>query len=180
MISIKETIVVEGRDDLINLKRFISSDIIVTRGFGLSKDTIKKIEYAYNKNGIIIFTDPDSAGERIRKKLTKLFPKAKHAFISKLDATINGDVGVENALKETIIHALNKVRTLRKCSFEFSIKDLYYYRICGSNDSSRRRDRLGAILGIGYANAQSFLTKLNNYNISREEFIEGIRLLDEN
>jgi ribonuclease M5 len=45
--------------------------------------------------------------------------------------------------------------------------------------SSRRRDLLGAELGIGYGNAKQFLNRLNRYGITRDEFdiaIERIKV----
>ena len=40
--------------------------------------------------------------------------------------------------------------------------------------SSHRRDELGKILGIGYGNAKQFLSRLNNYGVSREEFEQAL------
>ena len=81
---IKEVLVVEGRSDVARIQAsHIDVDMITTDGFSLRKDTLEHIQRAYEKRGIIILTDPDSAGERIRMYLSKRFPKAKHAFVSR-------------------------------------------------------------------------------------------------
>ena len=64
---IKEVIVVEGRDDEAAVKKAVDAEIITTHGYGISQKTYRRIEEAYERCGIIIFTDPDFAGENIRK-----------------------------------------------------------------------------------------------------------------
>jgi len=51
MKKIKEVIVVEGRDDEINLKRFFDCEVIRTNGFGISRETYKKIKTAHKNQG---------------------------------------------------------------------------------------------------------------------------------
>ena len=62
---VKEIIVVEGRDDTAAIKRAVDANTIETHGFGIRKETWDLIEKAYNEKGIIIFTDPDFAGNEI-------------------------------------------------------------------------------------------------------------------
>ncbi|MEE1361747.1 MAG: DUF4093 domain-containing protein, partial [Selenomonadaceae bacterium] len=125
--------------------------------------------------GIIILTDPDCAGERIRKFFAKRFPEAKHAFVPKEDATAHDDIGIEQASPEAIRTALEKVRTLDwNPTNEFTSADLIMNGLSGSNASSERRAVIGAKLGIGYANAKTFLTRLNHYGVTREEFEKAI------
>ena len=50
--------------------------------------------------------------------------------------------------------------------------------LSGSDSASERRAKAGAILGVGYANAKTFLTRLNHYGVTREEFNEAIKALD--
>ena len=68
-LKIKEAVIVEGRDDTAAVKRGVDCHTIETHGFGISKSTFEAIEKAYNTIGIIILTDPDVAGEKIRKRL---------------------------------------------------------------------------------------------------------------
>lgn len=176
---LKEVLVVEGKMDTVAIKRAVEADTIETGGFTLAPFTLKKIEAAYKKRGIIILTDPDGAGERIRKYLTERFPLAGQAFIPKIDATAHNDVGVEQAQPEAIRIALSKVRYHEiEPRTEFSSRDLFLYNLSGSGDAKNRRDRLGAKLGIGYSNAKQFLARLNSYGITREEFFSEVEKLD--
>ena len=67
---IKQVIVVEGKSDIARVGMAVDADMIATEGFALKKTTIEKIRYAYEKRGIIILTDPDGPGERIRHRLS--------------------------------------------------------------------------------------------------------------
>ncbi len=178
---IKEVLVVEGKMDVVAIDKAVEADCIITGGFGLNKRCLSDVEQAYKKRGIIIMTDPDSAGERIRKFLAKRFPEAKHAFVPKEDATANNDIGIEQASPEAIRKALEKVRTLDWNPTEtFTGTDLMIHGLSGSDSASERRARAGAILGVGYANAKTFLTRLNHYGVTREEFNEAVKAIDDN
>ena len=176
---IKEVLVVEGKMDVLAVGRAVEADCIVTDGFRLSPRTLSSIRDAYKRRGVIILTDPDPAGERIRRYLSKKFPEAKHAFISKEDATANDDIGVEQASPEAIRVALEKVRTLDWHPVErFKAADLISARLSGGEMASVRRARLGVMLGVGCANAKTFLKRLNHYGVTREEFSAALSELD--
>ena len=171
---LKEVLVVEGKMDIVAVRRAMDADCIITDGFHFSNNAIKNIKAAYEKRGIIILTDPDQAGERIRKYLTKKFPKAKHAYIPKTDATLADDIGVENASPESIRKAISKVRTVEiKPQKIFTESEMIRLGLSGSEKSSEFRDKIGAELGIGYGNVKTFVRRLNNYGITREEFQEA-------
>ena len=178
MTEIKEIIVVEGRDDSAAVKRAVSAGIIETHGFGISAKTWDLIQKAYDQKGIIIFTDPDFSGRRIRKRLSEKFPKAKHAWLSMADAAgaaQNDGIGVENASPSAILEALANAR----CEFEcilpvFTREDMRRLGFAGAPDSSARRAAVGKALGLGYANAASFLNMLNKYGVTTEKMNEAL------
>lgn len=177
---LKEVLVVEGKMDTAAIRKALEADTIETGGFTLAPYTLRQIEAAYKKRGIIILTDPDGAGERIRRFLTQRFPDAGQAFIPKCDATANNDVGVEQAQPWAILAALSKVRHHEyRPQQEFTHMDLFHYGLNGSGQAAARRDALGAELGIGYGNAKRFLERLNHYGVTREEFLAAVKKLGE-
>lgn len=180
-IKIKEVIVVEGRDDTQAVNRAVNGLTIETHGFGIRRETWSLIAKAYEEKGIIIFTDPDHAGEEIRRKLTEKFPNAKQAYLSRVYATKKGDIGIENAEPQAIIEALGKACcTIQSNSAEpaYTNDDLFAAGLAGQSDSKERREKLGEVLGIGYGNAKGLLKKLNQFNINREDFYEALRTID--
>ena len=105
---IKEVLIVEGRADEARIRASkIDVDMIRTDGFNLHPHTLEQIKHAYERRGVIILTDPDSAGERIRSYLAERFPRAKHAFVPREEAIGNNDLGIEQASGEAIRKALS-------------------------------------------------------------------------
>ena len=175
VILLKEVLIVEGKMDVVAINRAVDADCIVTNGFHFGKNVLANIAAAYHKRGIIILTDPDSAGERIRKFLSEKFPKAKHAYIPREEATANNDVGVEQAKPESIRNALKKIHTLElNPREEFSAAEMISFGLAGGEESSKLRDKVGAFLGIGYGNVKTFVKRLNSYGITREEFLAAL------
>jgi ribonuclease M5 len=176
---IKEIIVVEGKDDIAAVKNAVDAEVIATGGFGYDRKFIENLKKLSEKRGIIILTDPDYAGEKIRKDLTKHIKNCKHAFIKQGKALKKGNIGVENATKEDIREAILKARPeILEKREEFTKRDLIELGLAGGENSSKRRELLGEILGIGYCNAKQFLNRLNNFGITRGELIEALERIE--
>ena len=177
--EIKEIIVVEGKDDITAVKAALECEVMATNGFGYKKELIETLKVLNERRGIIIFTDPDYEGERIRRDLSSKIKNAKHAFLPQGKALKKGNIGVENASKEDIIEAIRKAHPEKvDRSTQFSKEDLIDFGLAGGEDSRNRRGDLGEILGIGYSNAKQLLNRLNNFGISREEFLEAMERID--
>ena len=178
-LKIKEAIVVEGRDDTIAVQQAVDGMIIETHGFGIKKETWDLLENAYQKKGLILFTDPDFSGEEIRRKLTARFPDSKQAYLTKSETEKKGDIGIENASPENIRKAIETARYTKKTAEEsFTEQDLLDAHLTGSPEARRRREKLGAALGIGYGNGKAFLKRLNQFGITQEEFRQKLKELD--
>lgn len=173
---IKEIIVVEGKDDISAVKRAVDAEVIATNGYGFPKGVVERIKKAQKERGIIVLTDPDYAGERIRMKVASIAGNCKHAFISQEEGMKEDDIGVENASPESIVRALQKARyeQVRK-RVEFTYADMLHYGLTGKHEASKNRAILGHILGIGYCNTKQLLNRLNHYGISREEFVKAMQ-----
>ena len=175
-VKIKKIIVVEGRDDITAIKRVVDAHIIALNGFSaLSKKTINKMVELSKNNDLILFTDPDFAGKKIRDTLKRYIPDIKHAFVSQKDATRNENIGVENASDKAILEALKNVITAsQNVENRFDISDLIDNGFVSGSNAKERRIMLGDILKIGYYNAKQLLKALNSFNISREQFEKAI------
>lgn len=172
---LKETIVVEGKNDAAAVRRAVDADIIITSGFGINKGILERIRTAQKRNGVIVLTDPDFMGEKIRKIISDRVKGVKHAFLSKEEAYIEGDIGVENASPESILKALSMAKyELEEVQATFTSVDLIYYNLTGSDNAANLRNSLGSILGIGYANSKQFINRLNKYGISRNELEKAL------
>jgi ribonuclease M5 len=181
MKKIKEIIVVEGKSDTIAIKRSVDADTIETNGSEISIDTLNRIKRAHEKRGIIVFTDPDFPGKRIRQIVSEFVPGCKHAYLAKEDAIAKGNkgVGVEHASKEAIAEALSHVREeMTDVESELiSWEDLIAAGLTGGTDSKRRREIIGTELRIGYMNAKQLHKRLNMFRVTPEEFQVALQAL---
>lgn len=176
---IKEVIVVEGKDDVSAIKRAIKdAEVIITNGFGLTDHTINKIRIAKDKQGVIIFTDPDYAGERIRRYITERVPGCKHAYLPRRYSIKDNNIGIENAEPVHILKALKDVKTECEYIENFTFNDLIEAGLVSGNNAKERRNLLGEYLGIGYSNAKQFLRKLNHYGIPMSDFVSAMKNID--
>lgn len=171
-----DIIVVEGYHDLAKIKSiYPNANCIITNGIEISDDTINMLKKLAKENNIIIFTDPDSPGEKIRKIINDNIPNAKHAFLRNYECKSknNKKVGIEHANKEAIINALNNVYESNN-NDSINIKDLYELRLIGLDNSKQLRDKISDYLNIGRPNAKTFLKRLNMLNITKEKLSEII------
>lgn len=175
-ITIQEVVVVEGRDDTANLKRFYDVDTYETRGSALSDEDLERIERLHRLRGVIVFTDPDYHGERIRKRIMAAIPDAKHAFLKQSEArpkskTKGRSLGVEHASFEDLEMALKQVRGYYDdvSSFDISQQDLVRLGLLLASDSRQRREYLGEQLRIGYCNGKQLLKRLELFGVCLEE-----------
>lgn len=158
-IKIKETIIVEGKYDKIRLSPLFDANIIELGGFRIynNKDRLDLIRRIAEKNGIIIVTDSDSAGFRLRHYLSSAIPKAniKNVFIPDVHGkekrkTHPGKenlIGVEGMTTEVLLEAFKKAgidpeneSTERKAPLTKAY--LYEIGLSGGKGSSEIRRKL--------------------------------------
>ena len=163
MKKIKEIIVVEGKDDISKVKSAFDCDVIATNGTHFSKNLLKKLKEANEKCGIIVFTDPDYAGEKIRKNINRVVPNCKNAFLSRSLALKGDNVGVENA-KVTVLE--------RKDEINLSL--LTSLGISGMGNSKELREKLCDYFKIGYCNSKQFINRLNSFGITESELVLAV------
>jgi len=172
-MKIKEVIIVEGKNDTHKIKQAVDADTIETNGAGMTQETISLIKHAQKKRGVIIFTDPDFAGNLIRKRINKIVPGCKHAYLPKHEAQPqkeHASVGIEHASNEAIQLALQNVKEIKALHVsDIERADLLSYGLIGTADAKEKRELLGARLHIGYANAKQLLQRLHMFNISKDE-----------
>lgn len=182
-MRIKEVIVVEGKDDTTAIKRAVDADTIETNGSAISKETLMKIQHAQDKRGVIVFTDPDYPGRRIRAIIEEHVPSVKHAFLSK-EKTIakNGKgLGIEHAKDEDIRLALESVYTPKSdtdVAEDIPLEILVKGKLIGHPNSKERRTRIGEHLKIGYTNGKQLQKRLSIFQISIQQVEEAILQLD--
>ena len=158
-IKIKETIVVEGKYDKIRLSPLFDANIIELGGFRIynNKDRLALIRRIAEKNGIIILTDSDSAGFRLRHYLSSAIPKAniKNVFIPDIHGKEKRKakpgkenlLGVEGMTTEVLLSAFRKAgidpeNGNSERTEPFSKTFLFEIGLSGGTNSSEIRKKL--------------------------------------
>ncbi|MCX7715325.1 MAG: DUF4093 domain-containing protein [Clostridia bacterium] len=194
MYKIKETIIVEGIYDKIKLSRFIDGTIFVTNGFRIFSDkamldTIKKLSA---QTGVVIFTDSDSAGFKIRNFIKQALPAqtVKHAYAPnilgkekrKTKAGREGLLGVEGLSEELIVNALKKAGCIIDESVKIyekgtKITKAHFYAdgLSGSSQSAALRRALCKELGLPLRLSSNMLLDVLNRILSYEEYCELVQ-----
>ncbi|MFC2948818.1 ribonuclease M5 [Virgibacillus sediminis] len=183
-MKIKEVIVVEGRDDTAKIHQAVEADTIETNGSAINEDILVQIKHAKQKRGVIIFTDPDYPGERIRHIIDQAVPGCKHAFLTKEKARAKHpdkkSLGIEHASKEAIRQALEGVyEPAQMAESEIKKEDLIAHGLLGGRKAAFRRERLGELLQIGHTNGKQLLKRLAVFQISKSQFEHAVSQLEQ-
>ena len=117
-LRVEEVIVVEGKYDAVKLADLVDGLILTTNGFSVFKnaETKRLLVELGKKRGIIVLTDSDDAGFRIRNYINKLAQGicVKNAYVPaiagkerrKAQPSKEGVLGVEGVPSEAILRAL--------------------------------------------------------------------------
>ena len=120
MIHLKQAVIVEGKYDKIKLSSIVDALIITTDGFSVfkNKEKLALIKGLAEKDGVIVLTDSDSAGFKIRNyikgctksgKITNIYiPDIFGKEKRKAAPSKEGKLGVEGIPSQILIEAFEK------------------------------------------------------------------------
>lgn len=182
---IEEIIVVEGKDDTKRIQEVVEADTIETIGSAINDEILAQIEHAQEIRGVIVFTDPDFAGEKIRKIIMEAVPDAKHAFLPRAQAQgkkKHRSLGVEHASDDAIIEALERVVApvdTQTAQAAISRQELMALGLLAGSGSKERREKIGDELRIGYTNGKQLQKRLTMFRITKEELLAALEKVEE-
>lgn len=197
MLKLKQAVVVEGRYDKAKLSALIDATIVTTDGFDVFRDR-EKLNYIRRlaeKDGIILLTDSDRAGFRIRSYLAGAIDPAKitHVYIPdlfgkerrKAAPSAEGKLGVEGIPDTLLLEAFRKAGISAEPSEDTSVPkgrpvtsaDLMEWGFAGGESSFVNRQKLLKRLGLpSRLNAKGLLSAINAL-YTYEEFCEFLKAL---
>ncbi len=194
MIKIKQAVIVEGKYDKIKLSNIIDAPIIQTDGFGIFKDKELQlmIRTLAEKRGILVLTDSDSAGFKIRSFIGSTVDPSNiiHAYIPdifgkesrKTEPSKEGKIGVEGVSEDIIMRALANAGVLceETPEPERPIKkiDLYELGFTGREDSAQRRAALLRYYSFPERLSANSLVKVLNCVTTYERFTEDVKEIE--
>ena len=163
-IRLKETVIVEGKYDRIRLAALCDANIMELGGFRIynDKERLALFRRIAEKTGIILLTDSDSAGFRLRHYLSSAIPKEKikNVYIPNVSGkekrkTHPGKehlLGVEGMTTETLLKAFAAAGITPEGEEEkkpaLSTAQLYAMGLSGGENSSFLREKVCAYFGL--------------------------------
>ncbi len=189
MLHIRQAIIVEGKYDKIKLSSIVKAVIIPTHGFRIFKDAemLALIRHYAETTGIIILTDSDRAGFRIRNFVKGAVPNGniRNIYIPdvfgkekrKEKPSAEGKLGVEGIDPDVLREAFRKAGILSDevhTSDPITKIDLYLAGLSGTPDSSERRRMLQQKLGLPSMLSAAALLEILNSMMTRDAFLEMI------
>lgn len=180
--SIREIIIVEGKHDVSAVRRAVNAILVTTGGYHLPESRLQHIVALAKHQDIIILTDPDGPGERIRQKLQRAVPQAKHARLKLADARSahNGTIGVAHAKPEAIYKALKKAgATFTPPGTSYQLSDLMSWQLSGCHNAAERRRRFCAVIGFEPLDAANLCLYLNACNVSEADIRQVLQQIEQ-
>ena len=187
MVTTERAVIVEGKYDKIRLSGVIDGMILTTEGFGIFSDKEKQklIRKIAAEKGLLVLTDSDAAGFKIRNFLKNIVPEEQilHAYIPdiygkerrKAAPSKEGKLGVEGVDTATLEAALQRCGAFQSASDkkqrrEITGADLYEAGLSGKNGAAEKRRALLISLGLpARLTGKSFLQVLNTF-MTYEDF----------
>ena len=190
MIKLKMPLIVEGKYDKITLENVVDTLIIPTNGFSIFKDR-QKCEliktFAY-RNGIIVLTDSDSAGNMIRAHIKNIVKDGKiiNVYVPQLKGkekrksapSKEGFLGVEGISKELLEQAFLKSGVLFDSNVQKGKKitktDMFLNGLSGGTNSANKRKELLKYLNLPDNLSANAMLDILNTLLSYEEFEKAV------
>ncbi len=172
-IKTNSVFVVEGQSDKALLNRFVDTEIVVTNGMYVSRETINYLKALEKYHDIIIITDPDKPGKMIREMVTSHLKNPLNIAVSKRKSIRNGKVGVAEtdveSLLEIIMPHLSKPIPLAE---PLTLDDILKFK----QIHPHFQKLVTAFYRLGEVNNKTMIKRLHYLNISKTEietFIYG-------
>lgn len=175
-IRYQNVVVVEGKMDKDLLESFLDVDIVTTNGSEVSRETINYVKELAKTRTIVVLTDPDAPGKRIRDILNNEIPGLYNAFIPKNKAIKKHKVGVAESDKETIMEALDNLMLPEgnRPTSDLTMTDLFDLGLIGHKDSAQKRQLLEIKLHIDQVNGKTLLKRLKTLGMNKKDLEEAI------
>ena len=170
---VKFPIIVEGKYDKAHLASFLDAQIYTTDGFSIYDSARQKqlLDLLSHSDSVIIMTDSDRAGFRIRGHLSGIIKDRHiiHIYLPRVSGrerrkpapSAEGFLGVEGIDSRRIIAELERQGAFGSSTTEsFSPTLFYELGLSGGDNSSELRNRLAEQLGLPTGMSSSALRKL--------------------
>lgn len=191
LLHTDRVLIVEGKYDAARLSHLTDAMILLTDGFGIYKDKKRQqlFKQLAHKNGLILLTDSDAAGFRIRTYITNLVGEKNvvQAYVPaihgkekrKAQPGKEGLLGVEGVDDALVLQALRDAlgeeagnAPAKPEGRQITYTDLYEWGLSGTAGSAERKTKLLCALGLPPRLSKKELVEALNRLYSYEQLDE--------
>ena len=191
LLHTDRVLIVEGKYDAARLSHLTDAMILLTDGFGIYKDKKRQqlFKQLAHKNGLILLTDSDAAGFRIRTYITNLVGERNvvQAYVPaihgkekrKAQPGKEGLLGVEGVDDALVLQALRDalgeeagISPAKPEGRQITYTDLYEWGLSGTAGSAERKTKLLCALGLPPRLSKKELVEALNRLYSYEQLDE--------
>lgn len=185
MLNIQEVIVVEGKYDKERLRKVTDAPIICTHGFELYRNDriINSIRKMAKMRGVIVLTDSDRAGFRIRNYIKQCLGKdadVKHAYIPPVEGKekrkekpgadgLIGVEGIDEQVLEDILRSAARVSAAEPLT-PLTKAEFFADGFSGKPDSAEKRRKLLRAMSLPPNMSANALLEIINKIYGAEEY----------
>lgn len=185
-LKIKRLILVEGMYDKIRLENIVDAPVIAVNGFRIFNDSKMKatVLSLAKDNGVLILTDSDTAGYKIRVYLSKILSGCDvvHVFAPEIQGrekrkttpSSAGLLGIEGIDDNTLYKLLSKCTDTVENREDITVSLLYELGYVGCAGAKEKKNKLLQYLGVQKNISNTFLIRILNSKFNRDEFINLI------
>lgn len=168
-------IVVEGKTDKDLLSSFLDCEIVMTNGSAVPSDMVDYVRKLSETKTVIVLTDPDSPGKRIRDVLDSKIPGLIHAYVPKNKCIKKNKVGVAESDKGTIMEALEHlIPASTTATPTLTHSDLVDLGLLGLENSAEKRVMLEEKFKLGHTNCKSFVKRCNCLGLTKDDLKKAL------
>lgn len=180
----KQIFVVEGKNDERRLKEIYPNiNVVSVNGSAINKDIVNLLIDKQDEYEIVLFMDPDYAGEKIRNEIENKLKHVTHIFIER-DSSHNKNytkIGVEHVSDNDLIEAMSRhMKPIDNFKSDISLSFLYQVGLVGIINSNNLRKELSKELNLGNVNGKTLKNRLNNFGICKEKVEEALKKVKAN
>ncbi len=191
MFHTSRAIIVEGKYDQIRLSALTDALILTTDGFGIFSDKEKQrfIKKTAREKGLMIITDSDAAGFRIRHFIENIAGCADiiNVFIPdvygkerrKTQASKEGKIGVEGMDTRALEEALRRSGAFEESAASqadaITYTDLYEAGLSGTENSAEKRRAFLRHIALPERLTGATLLKALNAFLTKRDFLNALQ-----
>ena len=163
-------IIVEGSHDVSKLSLCYDSVFVITNGYDIPESEIRFIKALVNNTQIIVLTDKDEAGKKIRERINEIRNDVINIEIEA--PTSSKKKGVAECDIKDIEKVLDKYVSNKPNERNY---DLYSLGLIGKENSKELRNKISDKFNLGLVNKNNMIKRLNLLDIDEQKLIEEIK-----